>query len=83
MHSKFSTADINYSWTADPTWKSLHVEQDLTLKMSKLYWWDFPGGPVINTASSNAWEAGSIHGWEAKIPRALQTKKQNMKQAKL
>ena len=40
-----------------------------------------PGGPVIKPVSSNAWEAGSIHGWGAKIPRALQPKKQNMKQA--
>ena len=84
MHSKFSTADINSSWTADPTGKSLHVEQDLTLKMSKLYCWDFPGGPVIKSVSSNAWETGSIHGWGAKIPCALQQKKKKkntMKQA--
>ena len=29
---------------------------------------DFPGGPVIKNPPSNAGDAGSIPGWETKIP---------------
>ena len=41
---------------------------------------DFPGGPVVKTSPSNARDAGLIPGRLAKIPRALQQKKQNIKQ---
>ena len=41
---------------------------------------DFPGSPVVKTMPSNAGGAGSIPGWGAKIPHALQPKKQNIKQ---
>ena len=37
---------------------------------------DFPGGPVVKTSPSNAGSAGSIPGWGAKIPHALQPKNQ-------
>ena len=37
---------------------------------------DFPGGPVVKTSPSNIGGAGSIPGWEAKIPHALQPKSQ-------
>ena len=33
--------------------------------------WDFPGGPVVKTAS-NAEGVGSIPGWQTKIPHAMQ-----------
>ena len=31
--------------------------------------WNFPGGPVVRNPPSNAGDAGSILGWETKIPR--------------
>ena len=37
--------------------------------------WDFPGGPVVNTSSSNAGDAGSIPGQGAKIPHAFRPQK--------
>ena len=41
---------------------------------------DFPGGPVVRTLASRAGGVGSIPGWEAKIPYALQPKeKKNIK----
>ena len=42
--------------------------------------WDFPGGPVVKTLSSNAGGAGSIPGRGAKIPHASWPKNQNIKQ---
>ena len=33
--------------------------------------WDFPGGPVVKTLSSNAGDVGLIPGWGTKIPNAL------------
>ena len=41
---------------------------------------DFPGGPVVKTSPSNAGGAGSIRDWEARIPHALWSKNQNIKQ---
>ena len=38
--------------------------------------WGVPGGPVVKTLPSNAGGAGSIPGEGAKIPHALQPKKQ-------
>ena len=32
---------------------------------------DFPGGPVVKNPPSNARDAGSIPGWETKIPHAV------------
>jgi len=39
---------------------------------------DFPGGPVVETLSSNAGIMGSNPGYRAKIPHALQPKLQNI-----
>ena len=41
---------------------------------------DIPGSPVVKTSPSNAGVAGSVPGQGAKIPHALWTKKQNVKQ---
>ena len=41
---------------------------------------DFPGSPVVKTLPFNAGGAGSVLGQGAKIPHALQPKKQNIKQ---
>ena len=41
---------------------------------------DFPGGLVVKTSPSNAGRAGSIRDWGAKIPHALWSKNQNIKQ---
>ena len=40
---------------------------------------DIPGGPVVKTLPSNAWDAGSIPGQEAEIPYASKSKTQNIK----
>ena len=36
---------------------------------------DIPGGPVVKTLPSNAWDAGSIPGQEAEIPYASNIKR--------
>ena len=41
---------------------------------------DFPGSPVAGTSPSNAGGVGSIPGWGAGIPHALQPENQNIKQ---
>ena len=41
---------------------------------------DFPGGSIIKTLPSNAGCVGSILGRGAKIPHAVRSKKQNIKQ---
>ena len=41
--------------------------------------WDFPGGPVVQTSPSNAWDVSSIPDWGAKIPLASWPRKQNRK----
>ena len=41
---------------------------------------DFPEGPVVKTSISNAWGAGSVPGWGAKIPHVSQPKNQNIEQ---
>ena len=41
--------------------------------------WDFPGSPVIKTATSSAGGAGLIPGWAVKIPHVLQPKIHNIK----
>ena len=48
------------------------------IRMNEL--WDFPGGPVVKTLPSSVGGAGLIPGQGAKIPHALQPKKQNIKQ---
>ena len=52
----------------------------ITFPLSRVFpseqFWDFPGGPVVKTSSSNAGGAGSIPGWVAKIPYASQPKTQ-------
>jgi len=35
---------------------------------SKIWLWDFPGGQAVKTSPSNAGDADSIPGWEARIP---------------
>ena len=42
--------------------------------------WDFPGGPVVKILPSNAEDAGSVPGQEAKIPHTSWAKNQNRKQ---
>ena len=37
--------------------------------------WDFPGGPVVKTSSSNSELQGLIPGQGAKLPHASETKK--------
>ena len=46
----------------------------------KVAFWDFPGSPVLTTSPSNAKDTGLIPGQAAKIPHALWSKKQNIKQ---
>ena len=41
---------------------------------------NFPGGPAVNIPLSNAGGAGLICDWGAKIPHALWSKNQNIKQ---
>ena len=36
--------------------------------------WDFPGGPVVKTSSSNAGDVGSIPGWRLQMPYSLKAK---------
>ena len=40
---------------------------------------DFPGGPVVKTSSSNAWQVGSIPSQGAKSSYASQPENQNRK----
>ena len=40
-------------------------------RASKLFTWDFPGGPVVKNLSSNAVDAGLIPGRGTKIPHAV------------
>ena len=42
--------------------------------------WDFPGSPVVKTSPSNAEGVGLIPGQGAKIPLALWSENQNIKQ---
>ena len=55
-----------------------HKEASLTEYVK----WGLPDGPVVKTLPSKLGGAGSIPGQEAKIPRALQSKKKkkNIKQ---
>ena len=53
------------------------IKSFITILISELFVdWDFPGGPVVKTLSSNGkWgsrEWGSIPGGGAKTPHALQ-----------
>ena len=41
---------------------------------------EFPGGTVVQNLPVNAGDTGSVLGQGAKIPHALQPKKQNIKQ---
>ena len=42
--------------------------------------WDVPGSPVVKTWPSSAADAGSNLDWGAKIPHALWSERQNIKQ---
>ena len=42
--------------------------------------WDFCGGPVVKISPSNAGRASMIFVWRAKIPHALQPKKNIQKE---
>ena len=45
--------------------------------------WDFPGGTVVKTSTSNAGDEGLIPGWGVKIPpTCLAVKKPEHKQNK-
>ena len=44
----------------------------LCCSFSELYWWDFPGGPVVKNLPSNAGGACSIPGQGTKIPHAAE-----------
>ena len=45
--------------------------------------WDFPGGTVVKTSTSNAGDEGLIPGWGVKIPpTCLAVKKPEHKQKK-
>ena len=46
----------------------------------KIHCGDVPGGPVVETSSSNAVDVGLILGQVANIPHASGPKKQNIKQ---
>ena len=46
----------------------------------KIYYGDFPGGPVLEISSSNAVDVGLILGQGASIPHASGPKNQNIKQ---
>ena len=35
-------------------------------------YWDYPGGPVVGTRTSNAWGVGSISGWGTRTLHAVQ-----------
>ena len=58
----------------------LHQNPWSGMHLLKSTFWDFPGGPVVKTLSSNAGSAGSIPGRGAKIPHASRPKNQNLKQ---
>ena len=49
-------------------------------KKKKEYWRDFPAGTVVKTLPSKAGCVGSVPGWEVKIPHALRSKDQNLRQ---
>ena len=46
-----------------------------SLQHKEIYFWDFPGGPVVKTLSPNAGGSGSGPGWGTKIPDAKKVKK--------
>ena len=54
--------------------------RSLFLHTKIMTWRDFPGCPVVKISPSNARGVGSIPGWGAKIPCALWSKNQNIKQ---
>ena len=56
------------------------VGVSVTMSNHKGNMWDFPGGLVVKISSSNAGDAGSIPGPEAKIPCASWPKKTKTKQ---
>ena len=70
---------------------SLHVSYDrsdeapeastvIPLAFNKQKCGDLPGGPVVETLSFSAGEAGLIPGRGAEIPHAMQPENQNTKQ---
>ena len=57
-----------------------HGTQHIVELLVKIYYGDFPGSPVVKTSPSNAEGVSSILDGEAKIPRVLGPKNQNVKQ---
>ena len=45
--------------------------KDYNMYLTKIYFRDFPGGPMVKNPPSNARDAGSIPGWGTKIPHAV------------
>ena len=43
-------------------------------------YWDYPGGPVVGTPTSNAWGVGSIFGWGTRTLHAVQHGQKKKKQ---
>ena len=50
--------------------KGYQVLLGVTVPLSSLRLWDFPGGPVVKTPPSNAGGTGSVPCQGAKIPHA-------------
>ena len=49
-------------------------------KKKRMNRWDVPGSPVIKTWPSSGGDVGSNLDWGAKIPHALWSERQNIKQ---
>lgn len=49
-------------------------------KKKRMNRWDVPGSPVVKTCPSSAGDGGSNIDWGAKIPHALWSERQNIKQ---
>ena len=86
---KYNISDITCTFHSEKqwsvfTWRILIIVCDLplgpTFPRRKQGWGDFPGGPVVRTSASSAGGVGSIPRQGAKIPHALQSKNQNIKQ---
>ena len=54
--------------------KAYQVLLGVTVSLSSLRLWDFPGGPVVKTSPSNTGGMGSVPCQGAKIPHASRRK---------
>ena len=48
--------------------KPIRTKRESLINSYKTKWGDFAGGPVVKTLLSNAGDAGSIPGWETRVP---------------